>query len=109
MTDWERVKQDLEAAGYPGFTFNSGDACISELSGEWISGWIPREEGLKHENQPLLIRVWDTLPGGAVDANPENAPEIIRDIASQHGLEVMIIAVSADEARIAVCDLSKGE
>jgi hypothetical protein len=109
MTDWERVKQDLEAAGYPGFTFNSGDACISELSGEWISEWIPREEGLKHENQPLLIRVWDTLPGGAVDANPENAPEIIRDIASQHGLEVMIIAVSADEARIAVCDLSKGE
>ena len=109
MTDWERVKQDLEAAGYPGFTFNSGDACISELSGEWISEWIPREEGLKHENQPLLIRVWDTLPGGAVDANPENAPEIIRDIASQHGLEVMIIAVSADEARIAVCYLSKGE
>lgn len=106
MTDWERVKQDLEAAGYPGFTSDSGDACISELSGEWISGWIPREEGLKHENQLLYIRILDKLPGGAVDASPENAPEIIRNIAAQHGLEVVIIAVSADEARIAVCDLS---
>jgi len=108
MTDWECVKQDLEAAGYPGFTFDSGDACISELSGEWISGWIPREVGLKHENQPLHIRILDKLPGGgAADASPENAPETIRDIAAQYGLEVMIIAVSADEARIALCDPSK--
>ena len=109
MTDWECVKQDLEAAGYPGFTFDSGDACISELSGEWISGWIPREGGLTPENQPLLIRIWDTLPGGAVDADPENAPETIRDIAAQYGLELVIIAVSADEARIALCDPSKGK
>ncbi|WP_079978572.1 hypothetical protein [Halolamina sediminis] len=108
MTDWEGVRQELEEAGYSGFEFDSGDTAVPGLSGEWVSGNIPREGGLKHENQSLLIRVLDGLPrGGAVDAAPENAPESIRNIATQHGLEVIIIGVSADEARIALCESSE--
>jgi hypothetical protein len=42
-----------------------------------------------------------------VEADPENAPESIRNIATEHGLEVVIFSVSADEARIALCDPSK--
>jgi len=56
-----------------------------------------------------LIRVLDVLSwgGGAVDAAPENAPESIRNIATEHGLEVVIFTVSAEEAHIALCDPSK--
>ena len=109
MTDWERVKQELIEAGYSGFEFDSGDTAVSGLSGEWVSGKIPREGRLKHGSQPLLIRILDALSwnGGAVDAAPENAPESIRNIATEHGLEVVIISVSADKARIALCDPSE--
>ena len=109
MTDWERVGQALEEAGYSGFEFDSGDTAVPGLSGEWVSGKIEREGRLKHENQPRWIRILDTLSfsGGAVDADPENAPESIRNIATQHGLEVIIISVSADEARIALCESSE--
>ena len=109
MTDWEHVRQELKEAGYSGFEFDSGDTAVSGLSGEWVSGKIPRKGGLKHENQPLLIRVLDALSGsgGAVDAAPENAPESIRNIAAKHELEVVILSVSADEARIALCAPSK--
>ncbi|GAA0730057.1 hypothetical protein J2744_001630 [Halorubrum trapanicum] len=108
MTDWERVRQELKEAEYSGFEFDSGDTAVPGLSGEWVSGNIPREGGLKHENQPLWIRILDALPGGdTVEADPENAPESIRNIATEHGLEVVIFSVSADEARIALCDPSK--
>jgi len=109
MTNWERVKRELEEEGYSGFEYDSGDTAVSGLSGEWVSGEIPREGGLKHENQPLLIRVLDALSwsGGAVDAATENAPESIRNIATKHGLKVVIFTVSADEVRIALCDPAK--
>jgi hypothetical protein len=109
MTDWVSVKQELKEAGYSGFEFDSGDTAVSGLSGEWVSGKIAREGALKHENQSLLIRILNTLSGdgGAVDAAPENAPESIHNIATDHGLEVVIISVSADKARIALCDPSK--
>ena len=109
MTDWERVREKLEEAGYSGFEFDSGDTAVSGLSGEWVSGKIPREGGLKHENQTLWIRILDALSwdGGAVDAAPENAPERIHNIATEHGLEVVIFTVSAEEVRIALCDPSK--
>jgi len=109
MTDWERVRQEVKEAGYSGFEFDSGDTAVPGLSGEWVVGTIPREAGLKHENQPFLLRIFDALPGsgGAVGTDPENAPESIRNIATQHGLEVVIISVSADETRIALCDPSK--
>lgn len=108
MTDWERVRQELKEAGYSGFEFDSGDTAVPGLSGEWVSGKISREGGLKHGNQTYWIRILDALPGGgAVDAAPENAPESIRNIATEHGLEVVIFTVSADEARIALCDPSK--
>ena len=109
MTDWERVRRELEEAGYSGFEFDSGDTAVSGLSGECVSGKIPREGGLKHENQTLWIRILDALSwnGGAVDAAPENAPESIRNIATERGLEVVIFTASAEEARIALCDPSK--
>ena len=108
MTDWERVRQDLKEAGYFGFESDSGDTAVPGLSGEWVSGNIPREGGLKHENQPLWIRILDALPGGdTVEADPENAPESIRNIATQHGLKVIIISISADEARIVLCESSE--
>lgn len=108
MTDWKCVRQKLKEAGYSGFEFDTGDRAVPELSGEWVSGKIARQGALKHENQSLLIRILDALPGGgAVDASPENAPESIRNIATQHGLEVVIISVSSDEARIAICDPPK--
>lgn len=109
MADWERVREELEAAGYSGFEFDSGDAAVPGLSGEWVSGKIPREGELKDENQPLWIRILDAFSGdgGAVDAAPENVPESIRNIATEHGLEVVIFTVSADEARIALCDPAK--
>lgn len=107
MTDWERVRQELEEAGYSGFEFDSGDMAVPGLSGEWVSGEIAREGELKHENQPLWIRIL-ALPGrSAVGTDPENVPESIRNIATQHGLEVIIISVSADEARIALCESSE--
>ena len=109
MTDWERVRQELEEAGYSGFEFDSGQTAVPGLSGGWVSGKIAREGGLKHENQSLWIQIFDALPGsgGAVRTDPENAPESIRNIATQHGLKVVIISVSADEACIALCDPSK--
>ena len=109
MTDWGRVRQELEEAGYSGFKFDSGDTAVSGLSGEWVSGKIPREGGLKHENQTLWIRILDALSwdGSAVDAAPEDAPESIRKIAAEHGLEVVIFGVSTEEVRIALCDPSK--
>lgn len=109
MTDWERVRQELKEVGYSGFEFDSGDTAVPGLSGEWVSGKIAREGGLKHENQSLLIRILNALPGGggAVGTTPENAPESIRNIATQHELEVVIISVSADEARIALCESSE--
>ena len=109
MTDWERVRRELEEAGYSGFEYDSGDTAVSGLSGEWVSGKIPREGRLKHGSQPLLIRILDALSwnGGAVDAAPENAPESIRKIATEHGLEVVIFTASIDEVRIALCDPSK--
>jgi len=109
MTDWERVRQELEEAGYSGFEFDSGDTAVSGLSGEWVSGKLPREGRLKHENQTLWIRILDALSwnGGTVDAAPENAPKSIRNIAAEHGLEVVIFTVSAEEVRIALCDPSK--
>lgn len=69
-------------------------------------GWIAREERLKRENQPLLVRIYDALPGdgGAVSAEPEYAPESIRNVANRHELEVVIISVRKDSARIALCD-----
>ncbi|SEH63246.1 hypothetical protein SAMN05192561_11616 [Halopenitus malekzadehii] len=108
MTDWERVRKELKEAGYSGFEFDSGETAVPGLSGEWVVGTIPREASLKHENQPLWIRILDPLPGGdTVEADPENAPKSIRNIATEHGLEVVIFTVSADEARIALCDPSK--
>ncbi|PHQ46270.1 hypothetical protein DJ68_08270 [Halorubrum sp. C3] len=109
MTDWEHVRQELKEAGYSGFEFDSGDTAVPGLSGEWVSGKIVREGALKHEYQSLLIRILDALSGmgGAVNAAPENAPESIRNIATERGLEVVIISVSSDEVRIALCDPSK--
>ena len=102
------MKQELEEADYSGFEFDSGDTAVPGLSGEWVSGQIPREGGLKHENQRLWIRILDALPGSnTVEGGPENAPESIRNIATEHGLEVVIYSVSADEVRIALCDPSK--
>lgn len=109
MTDWERVREELRDAGYPGFEFDNGETAVPVLSGEWVVGRIPREGRLKRENQPLLIRICDTLSisGGAVNADPENAPESVQKIANHHGLEVVIISVRKDSVRIALCDPSK--
>ena len=105
MTDWERVKQELQDAGYAGFEFDSGETAVPGLSGEWVVGEIKREGQLKRENQPLLIRICDSLPGSnTVSANSENTPESIQNIAEQHGLNVVIIGVSNDEVRIALCE-----
>lgn len=105
MTDWDRVIDELRKAGYSGFELDTGETAVPGLSGERISGEIARQGELKHENQPLLIRILDALPGsgGAVGTDPENAPDSIRTIAGQHGLEVVIISVTGDEARIALC------
>jgi sugar phosphate isomerase/epimerase len=109
MTDWKHVRRELREAGYSGFEFESGETAVPGLAGEWLAGDIAREGRLKRENQPLLTRILDALPGGggAVATDPEYAPESIREIANQHGLEVVIISVSKDEARIAVCDSSE--
>lgn len=63
MTDWECVRRELKEAGYSGFKFDSGETAVSGLSGEWVSGEIPREGGVKHENQPLWIRILDASSG----------------------------------------------
>ena len=70
---------------------------------------IARQGRLKRGNQPLCIQILDAVPGGggAVATDPEYAPESIRKIADRHGLEVVIVSVSADEVRIALCDSSK--
>ncbi|UPW01097.1 hypothetical protein M0R88_03100 [Halorussus gelatinilyticus] len=109
MTDWERVKQELREAGYSGFKFESGETPVPGLSGEWVEGEIAREGGLKRENQPLSMRILDTLSfsGGALNADPKYAPESIRKIATQHGLEVVIISVTTDMARVALCEPSE--
>ena len=109
MADWSRVIRELREAGYAGFEFDSGETAVPGVSGEWVVGTIPREAGLKHENQSLLLRVLDVLPGsgGAAATNPENAPDSIRNVAIRHGLEVVIISVSSDEARIALCESSE--
>ncbi|WP_323173243.1 hypothetical protein [Natrialba sp. PRR66] len=105
--DWERVKKELRDAGYAGFEFNSGKTAVPGLSGEWLIGKVSREGELKNDNQSLLIRICDYLPGSAaVNANPENAPESIQNIAERHGLHVVIVSVSNDKVRIALCDPS---
>ena len=105
MTDWERVIQELQEAGYSGFEFDSGETAVPGLSGEWVVSGITREGRLKRENQPLMIRILDALPGGgAVATDPEYAPSRIRKIANRHGLEVVIISVSDEEVRIALCE-----
>lgn len=106
--DWGRVKRELRNAGYAGFEFDSGTTAVSGLSGEWLIGEIAREGKLKRENQSLLIRICDYLPGSAaVDATPENAPGSIRHIAERYGLHVVIVGVSTDTVRIALCDPSE--
>jgi len=109
MTDWERVRRELREVGYSGFEFDSGKTAVPELSGEWIVGEIAREERLKRENQPLLIRILDAFPGegGAVATDPKYAPEKIRQIACRHGLEVVIISVTSDSVCIALCEPSE--
>ena len=105
MTDWERVKRELQEAGYCGFEFESGDTPVPGLSGEWVAGDIVREERLTRENQPFLIRILDALPRIAgVATDPEYVPESIREIAHQYGLKVMIVSVSENEVHIALCD-----
>jgi len=106
--DWEGVKKELRDTGYIGFEFDSGTTAVPGLSGEWVTGEIARKGELKREHQSLLIRICDLIPGGVtVNANPENAPENIRNIAERHGLTVVIVSVSNDKARIALCDPSK--
>lgn len=109
MTDWARVSYELQEAGYSGFEFDSGETAVPGVSGEWVVGEIARKGELKRENQPLLIRILDALPGrgGAVATDPEYAPGSIRKIANRHGLEVVIISVEKDEVRIALCESSE--
>lgn len=111
MTDWERVTTDLREAGYPGFAFDSGETAVPGLSGEWVVGQIPREGALKCENQSLLLRVCDALSvgGGAVSADPEDAPEGVRRIADRHGLDVVIVDVSRKSVRVALRDPETAE
>lgn len=108
MTDWERVIEELQEAGYSGFEFESGETAVPGLSGEWVAGDIVREGGLRRENQSLWIRIWDSLPGsgGVVTTNPEAVPESIRNIARSHELEVVIISVKKSSVHIALCDSS---
>lgn len=109
MTDWERVKRELQEAGYSGFEFETGDTAVPGLAGGRVEGEIAREGGLKRENQPLPVRVLDTLSitGGAVDADPKRAPDSVRRTATRHELEVVIVSVSKDTARIALCEPSE--
>jgi Cdc6-like AAA superfamily ATPase len=44
-----------------------------------------------------------------VEADPENAPESIRNIATEHGLEVVIFSVSADDVVEYIADLAAGD
>lgn len=105
MTDLVRVVKQLREAGYSGFEFDSGETAVPGLSGEWVAGEIVREGGLKRTNQRLLIRILDALPGGsAVTTDPEHAPEPIRKVADRHGLEVVMISVTDEEVRIALCE-----
>jgi sugar phosphate isomerase/epimerase len=108
MTDWERVVEKLQEAGYSGFEFERGETAVPGLSGEWVAGNVVREGGLRRENQSLWIRILDSLPsrGDAVTTNPEAAPESVRNIAKRHELEVVIISVEKSSVRIALCDSS---
>lgn len=109
MIDWEPVRRELREVGYSGFEFDSGKTAVPGLSGEWIVGEIAREGRLKRENQPILIRILDALPGdgGAVATDPEYAPENIRKVACRHGLELVIISVTSDSVCIALCESSE--
>lgn len=53
MTDWERVIEELQEAGYSGFKFESGETAVPGLSGEWVAGDLVREGRLHRENQSL--------------------------------------------------------
>ena len=106
MADWDRLTTELREAGDSGFEFDSGGTAVPGLSGEWVVGRIPREGALKRENQSILLRVCDALSlgGGAVSADPEDAPEPVRHIADRHGLDVVIVDVSRKSVRVALCD-----
>ncbi|WP_232701273.1 hypothetical protein [Halobacterium wangiae] len=106
MTDWERVKGELREAGYPGFEFDSGRTAVPGLRGEWVVGEATREGGLMRENQSLLLRIFDALPGsgGAVTTDPEATPDPIGGIADDHCLDVVIVSVREDAVRLALCD-----
>lgn len=105
MVDWERAERDLDAAGYPGFAFETGETAVPGLSGAWLEGEIERSGRLKRENLLLPWRLLDAPPfGAAVPADPEYAPERIRRIAEGYGLDVVIISCGSDWVRIALAD-----
>ncbi|AHG05227.1 hypothetical protein HALDL1_07320 [Halobacterium sp. DL1] len=83
MTDWERVRAELREVGYQGFEYDTGRTAVPGLNGEWVVGEVPRERGQKRENQSLLLRILDALPGsgGAVTTDSEAAPHPLRQIA----------------------------
>ena len=104
-TDWDRVRRELRDAGFPGFTFDAGETAVPGLSGEWMVGEVERAERLRRRAQPLPVRLLDALPGGAaVAVDPEDAPDAIREVADRHGLTVVIVSVTDETARVAVCD-----
>ena len=104
-TDWERVRRELRDAGFPGFEFSAGETAVPGLSGEWVVGEVERDGRLRRGAQSWWIRLLDALPGGsAVTTDPKAAPSEIRDVADRHGLVVIIVSVTDQTVRIAVCD-----
>ena len=94
-TDWERVRQELRDAGFPGFEFDAGEAAVPGLSGEWVIGEVERDGRLRRGAQSRWVRLLDALPGGsAVTADPTAVPEGIRDVADRNGLSAVMVIVA---------------
>ena len=103
--DWERVQQELRDTGFPGFEFGAGETAVPGLSGEWVIGEVERDGRLRRGAQSRWVRLLDALPGGsAVTTDPTAAPEGVRDVADRHGLAVVIVSVTDETVRVAVCD-----
>ena len=103
MDDWEQVKRDLGDAGYSDFEFDTGETAVPGLTGSWLVSKIEREGRLKRENLPYPGKLLHALPfGSAVPTDPEYAPDAIRRIADDYGLDVVIISVGNDWVRTAL-------
>lgn len=106
MRKWKEVKRDLQAAGYRGFEFDSGETVIPELRGKWVVGKITPKDHFDGEDQSLWQQLTSLLGGSNVVAcaGPADVPDPIRIIADRYDLNVVIVSVSSEYIRIALCE-----